>query len=251
MSHWYDGKTGEPRYEVPKAKGGGMRPSTIADAREHGWVPSVTGICDIIAKGNLQNWIVDQHLKAAFNNPPGTTEIYDNWKERILPIANQRRDESADLGSVVHDGIEKWLTNQPVEDVRGLLYVKTVKKWFDENVDLSKEHKSEFYITTPEGYGGRCDFSGYDRENKHVIVDFKTQGAEDGKDFNFYPSWGWQLAAYDAANDSVKNLGKRISVVLSTKNPERLETKEWDFEENWEDFKSCFRMWKRMNDWTS
>ena len=36
--HWYD-RDGKAVFEVPKAKGGGMRATTIADARKLGLYP--------------------------------------------------------------------------------------------------------------------------------------------------------------------------------------------------------------------
>ena len=42
-SHWYD-LDGQPCHEVPRAKGDGMRPTTLADARKLHLLPSVTNV---------------------------------------------------------------------------------------------------------------------------------------------------------------------------------------------------------------
>ncbi len=47
--HWYD-RDGKAVFEVPKAKGGGTRPTTIADARKLNLYPSVTTVLSVLAK---------------------------------------------------------------------------------------------------------------------------------------------------------------------------------------------------------
>ena len=59
-SHWYDSATGEPRHEIPKAKGDGMRKPTIADARKLKLLPSVTSILKVIDKPALTTWKIEQ-----------------------------------------------------------------------------------------------------------------------------------------------------------------------------------------------
>ena len=63
LSHWYSAD-GQPMYEVPKAKGGGTRKTTIRDARKHGWYPSVTSILKIVDKPFLNAWIANQAIEA-------------------------------------------------------------------------------------------------------------------------------------------------------------------------------------------
>ena len=54
MSHWYD-KDGSPRYEIEGKNG--LRPTTLRDARKHGWVPSVSTIWkDVVAAPGLVRW---------------------------------------------------------------------------------------------------------------------------------------------------------------------------------------------------
>ena len=54
MSHWYD-KDGSPRYEIEGKTG--LRPTTLRDARKHGWVPSVSTIWkDVVAAPGLVSW---------------------------------------------------------------------------------------------------------------------------------------------------------------------------------------------------
>ncbi len=50
--HWYD-RDGKAVFEVPKAKGDGMRATTIADARKLNLYPSVTTVLSVIAKPSL------------------------------------------------------------------------------------------------------------------------------------------------------------------------------------------------------
>jgi len=67
--HWYD-RDGKAVFEVPKAKGDGMRATTIADARKLNLYPSVTTVLSVIAKpaGLLQpaaGWRGHRHLQPA------------------------------------------------------------------------------------------------------------------------------------------------------------------------------------------
>ena len=59
--HWYDPKTGEPRYTYTNKKGE-IKNTTLRQARVSGWVPSVTTIIGCAAAPALTNWKIDQAI---------------------------------------------------------------------------------------------------------------------------------------------------------------------------------------------
>ena len=65
--HWYD-QSGRPMYTV-KAKDGTDRPTTLRDARKHGFLPSVTTIMSVMAKPGLESWKMNQMMMAALTLP--------------------------------------------------------------------------------------------------------------------------------------------------------------------------------------
>ena len=81
--HWYD-KNGNSVFEVPKAKGGGMRPTTIADARKLNLYPSVTTVLSVLAKPSLDDWKLQQVAERAYSNPPQDGEEPSSYSRRII-----------------------------------------------------------------------------------------------------------------------------------------------------------------------
>jgi hypothetical protein len=71
--HWYD-KDGNAVFEVAKAKGGGMRATTIADARKLNLYPSVTTVLSVLSKPSLDDWKLQQVAERAYSNPPQDNE---------------------------------------------------------------------------------------------------------------------------------------------------------------------------------
>ena len=65
--HWYT-RGGDPMYQVQAAKGG-MRATTLRDARKLNLIPSVTTIMSCAAKPGLEAWKLNQMLLAALTLP--------------------------------------------------------------------------------------------------------------------------------------------------------------------------------------
>jgi hypothetical protein len=62
--HWYN-QDGQPAYEVENKSKGGMRPTTLRDAKQLNLVPSVTTVMDIMDKPGLNVWLQDRVLESA------------------------------------------------------------------------------------------------------------------------------------------------------------------------------------------
>ena len=99
-------------YEVPRAKGDGMRPTTIADARKLGLVPSVTAIIGIAAKPGLQKWKLQQMLHAALTLPRLPDESTDAFAERVILDSEEQSKKAMERGTELHAAIEEWINGQ-------------------------------------------------------------------------------------------------------------------------------------------
>lgn len=122
-AHYYT-KTGEPCYEIAKAKGDGMRAPTIADARKLNLLPSVTTILKIFPRPDLLSWQIEQSVLAVLTTPrkidpaTGTLEADDVFVRRVLKveeIQNQERDLARKKGIAIHAAIEAYFTGQEVD----------------------------------------------------------------------------------------------------------------------------------------
>ncbi len=242
--HFYH-KDGTPCYQVENKSRGGMRPSTLADAKKLGLLPSVSEILKIVYSGGLQNWIKNQIVEAAWNIPweicgKATKEAHDAWVEAVLVKADEISRTAADKGSDIHDAIEKWFKSESVPKYEA--WQHTFSQWWLEHWVNHIEVQNEGYIKTDYGYGGRFDIL-VTTPDTRIIIDLKTQNTK-GKSFNFYRSWGRQLAAYAQALDC-KRL---ISVAIDSQDPAKIESYEWtDYDVLLQEFECARRLWCSEN----
>lgn len=194
MSNHYYTINGEPRHFVEK-KSGGQRNATIADARKNGWLPSPTTILRVLDKPALTEWHKRNAILAALTTPRIDGETDDAFAERVLRVdVNAISDAAKDLGTRVHDAIEKALSGEPVADsgdVMGcVMPVIDACKAFGRVIWTEK-------VVVGKGYAGRCD-AALEGEHCITIVDFKTTGAKELPKRS-YPEHRYQLASYAKA----------------------------------------------------
>ena len=113
--HWYD-RTGAAVFEVPKAKGGGTRPTTIADARKLGLYPSVTTVLGVLDKPQLTDWKLSQVSNWCHGNPPQDNEGVDSYARRATEGAFAQVTEAADLGTAIHSALEAHFKGEQVPE---------------------------------------------------------------------------------------------------------------------------------------
>jgi len=245
-SHWYS-KDGEPRHQIPKAKGDGLKPPTIADARKLGLLPSVTNILSVIAKPGLDKWKLKQVALAAFRTPPDGKESPEYFADRVIESAFDQVVEAADLGSRIHDALEKLLDGEPVEDDM-LVYVQPVMEWKTKH-GLVFDEREVVLVNEQEGYAGRCDVLGHGKKNRPIILDYKTRKSEAGKPMTPYDGQGMQLAAYAVARWGEEALPTvtAANVFISTTEPGRMEVcKHADLAAEWEAFRAACVLWRKV-----
>ncbi len=188
--HWYD-KQGVAVYEVPRVRGGGMRSTTLADARKLGLVPSVTTILSCAAKPGLEAWKAKQILEAALTLPRLPDETLDDYATRIIEDSKAQGRKAAERGTELHSAIEDYIRGQ-----KSLLWqshcekVDTTLKQY--GIDILKG-KTEHSFASPLGFGGKTDLV---IDNIPLLCDFKTKAKVKDVKQLAYPEHCWQLAAY-------------------------------------------------------
>ena len=244
-SHWYTTE-GDPCHEVPK-KAGGLRKTTISDAKKMHLLPSVTNVLGVIAKPGLDKWKLQQVAKAAFASPPDGKESEDYYTGRIIDAAFQQVEDAADLGSRIHDALEKILEGEPVEEDL-LPYVTPVMDW-KQSKGITFDEREITLVNTAEGYAGRCDVLGHGNKGQLVVIDYKTRKTRPGEPCTPYDGQGAQLAAYAVAHWGEHRLPEvhAANCYISTTEPGRFEVyKHPDLVAEWEFFKACCAIWRKV-----
>lgn len=181
--HWYT-RDGKPMYEVPTAKGDGMRPTTVRDARKLDLVPSVTKIINQLAKPELDRWRTNEVLDAVLNY--GLPEDKDEeslsyWKASVITMSKEKMVTARDEGTKIHGIIEQYFDED--ETVIASKYherLVAVESFMREYGAHNVEPEKSFGCGLWGGYGGKIDAACLDA---NVVIDFKTTDFQvvDGK----------------------------------------------------------------------
>jgi hypothetical protein len=183
--HWYQ-IDGKPAYTT-MGKNGKERNTTVKDARENGYLPSVTTIIGCAAKPGLDVWKQQQAILAALTLPRIDGETEEDWLSRVVSDSKQTAKQAAERGTLVHGVIEAFYDGVYMPEVP--VYVREVEK-------IIIEHFGE-QLWVPEksfannGYGGKCDLI----SSAGFVIDFKTTEKDLDK-LDYYFEHQMQLAAY-------------------------------------------------------
>jgi len=246
--HWYK-PDGTPLHQVQKADGSGMRDTTLADAKKLNLLPSVTGITDIVAKPALMNWKAGQVAAAAFASPPTGEETLEYYSERIINASHTQVAGAADLGSKVHDALEKLLTEGPDAVPESMWpYVGPVVEW-KKQAKITYDKIEKVLVSVEYGYAGRCDVLGYDTDGGPVVIDYKTRKTKPKQVCKPYDTQGMQLAAYAVAHYGEAMLPhvKAYNVYISTTEIGRVDGyQHQSLVPHWEAFKAAAILWSHI-----
>lgn len=244
--HWYDPIAKEPRHFVEKKDGSGTRPTTIADARKNGWVPSVTTVLKASNKPALIEWLCRNAAVAAVTTPRIAGEDLDAFIERILRRdAADESEKAKDLGTQVHAAIEAALTPEHgySEALSGyVLPVLGILKPLGRVVWTER-------ILIGEGYAGKADAL-FESEEAVTLCDFKT-----GKkipDKKAWPEHELQLSAYAKTIGTTGDKRLRTAIFyISTSNPGNVKL---IYHDNWQEtftegFMPLRQFWCWMNNY--
>jgi hypothetical protein len=199
MAHFYDEK-GESKHEVIGKTTGKPRPSTIKDAKANGWYPSVTTILDILAKKSLEQWKESQIALAARRLLAEGTKVHFNTEDRsfvgiVREEAFKQVDDAADLGTGIHEALEKGLQGKPYQ-LKYQIYVSAVEALLDSLGVKIRQHELRL-VNKDFGFAGTTDASFMIGDGDVLgIVDFKTCKTKEGVPVEPRDSWPAQIAAY-------------------------------------------------------
>ena len=185
-THWYS-KDGEPAYEVEAAKGG-MRPTTLRDARKLNLVPSVTTIIRCAAAPGLERWKQEQVLHAALTLPRLPNEPESDWIERVWADSREQGKKAAVRGTAIHAAIQGYYEEKtPAPEYSKHVNATETAIYIAFNEQDWLAEGSFAHLT---GFGGKVDLSA-----QGLVVDFKTTE----KPLDTIKTWdehAMQLAAY-------------------------------------------------------
>lgn len=234
--------TGEPVYEIPKKRGDGMKKPTITDAIEHGWLPSVTTVIKTINKPQLNDWLINQAVKAIMDTPRRQGESNDEFVYRVLEVERVQddyADKAAQLGTDIHKAIEAAL-NEEAYDNKFEPYVLPVLQ----NLKILGRKVWSEKILVGEGYAGRSDYLGEDKESL-TLVDFKTSAKMPQK--GAYAEHRMQTAAYARTLKSKKPI-RTLLLYISTTTPGLIVPHlDHNWERAYEAFNHQLHVWRFMN----
>jgi len=169
-AHWYH-PNGTPCFEVPRANGSGMRPTTLADARKLSLFPSVTTLLKTLNKPALNDWLIEQGLLACLTSPRADGEGLDAFVHRILHVERVQDQEASlarDLGTDMHAGMAALFRGERIED--------DLRPWIEPAYQAVKRKDSLWQVETVvvgDGYAGTVDLI-QSTPDAVLIVDWKT-----------------------------------------------------------------------------
>jgi hypothetical protein len=242
-SHWYD-KTGAAVFEVPRASGGGMRPTTLADARKLGLLPSVTTILGVIDKPQLSDWRVKQAIQACYDNrPTGTLEDYTR---AMQAKSEEQVGDAADLGTSIHAALESAFAGEDYDPALAVYVKPTLAKVDAAGIRLLQH---ELRLVSPYGYAGTTDAVMVDSDGRQGILDFKSRKTKPGQKCLPWETEPMQIAAYGAAQFGAIEGLTGANVYISTTEPGRVEIVTYTADqltEAWEAFLAALNLWSYL-----
>lgn len=255
--HYYD-RTGKPVYEVPNASKGGMRPTTVRDAKKLDLLPSVSTVMGVIAKPAINGWVKEQVARAAVNVFWGEGETADEWVAHVLQAAETNMTQARDLGTEIHRAIESFLSDGTAVRMLELIgldvtltglyaaHVKAACCALNELGVWGQPFSPEKSFASVLGYGGKVDLSG--TPESPWVVDFKCVDRLDKK--LDYPDRCQQLTAYADGLYGDPIGPRQANIFISTSEPGKYLIREWKEDEKAKGnrvFRAALNLWCEVN----
>lgn len=154
MGHWYS-RDGTPCYQI-RSKGV-YRDTTLRDARQLNYCPSVSEILRCIAKPGLEIWKEKQHALAALTLPDQDRHADDATRmAKIRADAQKQVTDAANEGTRIHDAIEKHFKGERF-DPHYERHVKGAADALAAAFPEIRDWQAEQAFCHPRGFGGRVD----------------------------------------------------------------------------------------------
>jgi len=245
-SHWYKAD-GTPCHQLPRAKGSGLRATTLRDARKLQLFPSVTSILGIFSKPQLDRWKLQQVALASLRLERSAEESDDYYVDRLIDEAFQQVEQAADLGSRIHDAIEKHYEGVEVpQDLQA--YTSPVFAWQAQK-QIQFIEREKVLVNTDYGFAGTMDIACRYGQDGIGVIDFKTKKTKPGVEVKPFDGQAMQIAAYAATYWGEAKLPQvyGANVYISTTEPGRLEVCTYTPEQlvaEWEVYKLACAIWR-------
>ena len=229
-------------YQVPAVKGG-MRATTLRDARKLNLVPSVTTIMSCAAKPGLEAWKLNQMLLAALTLPKAPDESMDSYAHRVAQDSKEQARAAAERGTEIHAALEGWYEGNIIGDKIDYqtAVAEAIKNEFGEhNWETEKSFASEL------GFGGKIDL--HTEDDDGIFIDFKTKEFDSIEQVATFDEHHMQLAAYREGKNKPKALCANVFVSVS--NPGLVAVvrhSEDELQRGWLMFKSLLAFWQAKN----
>ena len=157
--------------------------------------------------------------------------------------------DASDLGTRIHDGIEKCLGGDMDVDPALMIFIGPVLEWFEKS-KLTVIHLEKTLVNTRHGYAGKCDLIAKGPRGKRLIVDWKSRKTQPGRAVTPFDGQSMQIAAYAATAFKENSLARisGINVYISTTEPGRVEHYQHpDLVEPFQAFKHVCAVWRHLN----
>ncbi len=259
--HYYD-KDGNPHHTVI-GKNGKERDTTLRDARKEKWLPSVTGIINVMAAPALENWELRQLGNAMIEEPYEGFEAKEMYFSRMQDTARQSSIRARDEGAKIHKAIEMFYNGDSDWDQTHKPHVVAVDKLVNKHFE-SVTWIPEQTFAHELGFGGMCDlytngsYTKDDRSclgnpitpNSHlpIVIDFKTKDfTSDDKPPKIYANQAMQLEA--CANGLKVPDADIYNIFISRTEPGLAHLQQSDKGDYWSMFKHLLAVWKINNNY--
>jgi hypothetical protein len=220
-----------------------MRSTTLADARKLNLLPSVTTITKVLATPSLIEWLRREAALAVATTPRRPDEPLDDFVERCLTVdAEATADAAKQLGSDIHDAIEKMLSGEMVSSALAIFAETAADKVRDFGRVVATEK-----ILVGDGYAGKTDCI-TEAEHFFTVWDFKTTGAKVLPKKSYFEHL-MQTAAYAKALGNVGNKQIRTAnIYISTTRPGEISVcTQDDWDKSYRAFELCRELWQIQN----
>jgi hypothetical protein len=175
-------------------------------------VPSVTGVCALLAKPALIPWAVNSAIAVCQESIAPGVEHSQLFLEEVFRAAKSAhrgiKSDAASKGTNIHKDIERGLLDSDgTEALSGSAIA--VKKFLDDEGVRHLELERRIYSRVHR-FSGTLDLLGQDKDGRLVLLDYKTSKS-------IYPEFRLQTAAYCKALEEELSvtIDRRIIVQIS------------------------------------
>jgi len=262
--HWYTLDGNAAHSQPTKTKGAKpTRPTTIADAKRLGLLPSVSAYTRMLAAPHLERYKMLEVAKACYACPPSGDESYDDYARHILDQSSKDGSGAAEVGTQVHAAIDLYFTDTAAynscPDIQcqdgsvvpaDSFVLPAVAKL--KGMGLSVDKTESIIVNAAYGYAGTTDMI-VTKGERCGILDFKTKRTHEGEPVVSGDTHCMQIAAYHAAYwgaDDGEPIGVNAvgyNVYISTTEIGRVDVVEYSRDElldGWQAFKSCCTLYR-------